>query len=230
MSTATMYSFAQRPDTVVVDEPFYAHYLNITGDDHPGREEVLAWQCSDPEKVTRDVIMADYPKPVVFFKQMTHHMVGDINEDFMQHTKNIIYIRNPEQMISSYAVVYPNVTMGHVAMDEQWNFYNRLLKTSPPDNLPIVLDSNELLKDPPKVLRMLCDALEIPFYEEMLTWKAGARPEDGCWAKYWYNNVHNSTGWTKQRKEERKCPENLKPLLEECRPYYEKLYAHSLKA
>ena len=38
LSTALMYSFSQRPDTVVIDEPFYAHYLVTTGIDHPSRE------------------------------------------------------------------------------------------------------------------------------------------------------------------------------------------------
>ncbi|MGK7368639.1 MAG: hypothetical protein ACNS64_00385, partial [Candidatus Halalkalibacterium sp. M3_1C_030] len=41
ISTALMYSFAQRSDTKVIDEPFYAYYLRKTGKKHPGREEVL---------------------------------------------------------------------------------------------------------------------------------------------------------------------------------------------
>ncbi|KAI1728009.1 branched-chain-amino-acid aminotransferase-like protein 1 [Ditylenchus destructor] len=225
-----MYSFAQRPDTIVVDEPLYAHYLRVTGADHPGHKEVLASQCSDGEKVVQDIISSEYPKEVAFFKQMTHHLVGCLNEDFMHHTKNIIFVRNPEQIICSYAVVVPNVTLDDIGVEKQWELFNRLSETCNPDNRPIVLDSNEILKDPPKVLKMLCAAIEIPFYEEMLKWEAGARPEDGCWAKYWYKNVHNSTGFIKQTKEERVCPDYLKPLLEKCKPYYEKLYANSLKA
>ena len=31
ISTAMMRSFENRPDTVVIDEPFYAHYLDKTG-------------------------------------------------------------------------------------------------------------------------------------------------------------------------------------------------------
>ena len=37
LSTALKYSFAQRPDTKVIDEPIYAHYLLSTGISHPGR-------------------------------------------------------------------------------------------------------------------------------------------------------------------------------------------------
>ncbi|MGD8481270.1 MAG: sulfotransferase family protein, partial [Gammaproteobacteria bacterium] len=38
VSTAMMYSFAQRPDTRVLDEPLYGHYLKSSGARHPGRE------------------------------------------------------------------------------------------------------------------------------------------------------------------------------------------------
>ena len=51
-----MYSFAQRPDAIVFDEPLYAHYLRVTGIDHPGKEEVLASQENDGEKVVQQII------------------------------------------------------------------------------------------------------------------------------------------------------------------------------
>src|SRR5690242_9044829 len=42
ISTAMMRSFENRGDCAVVDEPFYAHYLEHTQLDHPGRDEVIA--------------------------------------------------------------------------------------------------------------------------------------------------------------------------------------------
>ncbi len=47
ISTAMMRSFGARPDTAVIDEPFYAAYLTETGLDHPMRNEVLASQPCD---------------------------------------------------------------------------------------------------------------------------------------------------------------------------------------
>jgi hypothetical protein len=41
VSTAMMRSFGARPDTAVIDEPFYAVYLAMTGLNHPMRDEVL---------------------------------------------------------------------------------------------------------------------------------------------------------------------------------------------
>ena len=75
ISTAMMYSFAQRDDTVVIDEPLYAHYLKITNSNHPGKKEILHAQLNDADKVINEIILGDYDKPIVFFKQMTHHLV-----------------------------------------------------------------------------------------------------------------------------------------------------------
>src|ERR1041385_1767692 len=113
ISTAMMYSFAQRDDTIAVDEPLYAHYLRTTGIDHPGAAEVLRSQEADGEKVVRDIILGDYDRPIVFLKQMTHHLVK-VTLGFLQQTKNIIFIRDPKHIIASYAQVRPEVTMQDV--------------------------------------------------------------------------------------------------------------------
>ena len=48
LSTAIMYAFDNRSDTVAVDEPFYAHYLNRYPDVyHPGRNDILQSQSTD---------------------------------------------------------------------------------------------------------------------------------------------------------------------------------------
>lgn len=226
ISTAMMYSFAQRPDTIVFDEPLYAHYLRVTNSDHPGKEEVLASQEIDGNKVVQEIILGTYEKPVAFFKQMTHHLV-ELNEDFLSEVENILFIRDPKQIISSYAKVRPDVTMQDIGVEKQWILYNQLKERK---IQPIVLDSNEILKAPKKVLLDLCSTLGVPFYKQMLRWNAGPRPEDGVWAKYWYNNVHRSTGFEKQNTSNRPLPSYLEPLYEQSKKYYDQLYRYSLKA
>jgi len=226
ISTAMMYSFAQRPDTIVFDEPLYAHYLRMTGIDHPGTEEVLMSQEQDGEKVIQKIILAEYDKPIVFFKQMTHHLI-ELNEDFLGKVYNIIFIRDPKQIISSYAQVRPHVTMQDIGMEKQWYLFNQLKENSCHF---VVLDSNEILKDAEKVLNNLCGSLSIPFYKEMLHWPKGTKPEDGVWAKYWYRNVHRSAGFEKQMTSDRALPEYLVPLYNDSKKYYDLLYQHSLKA
>lgn len=226
LSTALMYSFAQRHDTLVIDEPLYAHYLRATDADHPGKDEVLQSQEQDGAKVIAQIAEGLYEKPVVFFKQMTHHLV-EVDTAFLSKTINIIYIRDPRQIISSYAQVRTAVTIDDIGIAAQWQLYQMLQNNR---YSCIVLDSGELLKNPQKVLNTLCVSMEIPFDAAMLHWQAGPKKEDGVWAKHWYSNVHHSTGFEKQPTSDRPLPEYLEPLYKESKTYYDLLYPHSIKA
>jgi hypothetical protein len=226
ISTAMMYSFAQRPDTIVFDEPLYAHYLKISEIEHPGKQEILQSQENDGNKVVKELMLGSFHKPVVFFKQMTHHLIH-LNEDFLSEMKNIIFIRDPKQIISSYAQVRPNVTMQDIGIAKQLQLFKQLIENN---HHCVVLDSNEILKAPEIVLKKLCAALDIPFYKEMLHWSAGPKKEDGVWAKYWYSNVHQSTSFEKQATSNRALPAYLEPLYKESKVYYDQLFKHSIKA
>ena len=221
-----MYSFGQRADTIVFDEPLYAHYLRVTGVEHPGQHEILAAQDNDGNKVVNDLLLGSFDKQVAFFKQMTHHLVA-LDESFLQQMKNILFIRDPKQIISSYAQVRPDVNMQDIGIAKQWQLYQQLTGQN---QHCVVLDSNEILKAPEKVLTALCAAIDIPFDKAMLQWPAGPKEADGVWAKYWYANVHKSTGFEKQATSSRALPEYLQPLYQESKTYYDQLFQHSIKA
>lgn len=220
ISTALMYSFAQRNDTRVYDEPLYAHYLSNTNADeyHPGAKEVLFDMENDGSKVIK-MILGDHGKPVVFFKQMTHHLVN-LDLSFMKNMVNIILTRNPAEMLPSYAKEVPNPTMGDVGYRKHLELLIYLEKIGNP---PIILTSESVLKDPEETLQRLCEKIGIQFDKKMLQWEIGGRAEDGVWAKYWYKNVHNSTGFLPYKCKTMPFPEYLEPLLDECMPYYKKL-------
>lgn len=228
ISTALMYSFAQRDDATVYDEPLYAHYLSKTParEYHPGSDEVIATMENDGEKVVRDLILGDLPKPVAFFKHMTHHLF-DLDLGFLSKTVNVLLTRDPFDMLPSYAVWVEKPTLQDVGYKAHIDLleYLQSIGQNPP-----VLDSKQILLNPKKVLGELCERIGIPFQEAMLSWKAGARPEDGSWAKYWYKSVHESTGFGKYVQKSEPFPEALKPLLDECLPYYEKLNTLAIKA
>ncbi len=228
ISTALMYSFAQRHDTVVYDEPLYAHYLSKTPARayHPGAEEVIATMENDGEKVVRDLILGDQPKPVAFFKHMTHHLVN-LDRGFLSKTVNVLLTRDPVEMLPSYAAQVERPSLRDVGYKLHTELLSQLQSIG---QNPPVLDSQQILLDPQKVLGELCERIGIPFQEAMLSWKPGARPEDGSWAKYWYTSVHQSTGFGKYIQKSDPFPEALKLLLEECKPYYEQLSALAIKA
>jgi len=228
VSTALMYSFAQRSDTCVVDEPLYAHYLRVSGADHPGREDVLASQDTDGERVVRDVILGPCPRPVLFCKQMAHHFV-ELDGGFLAQTAHVFLVREPADMLASLSQVLAAPTLRDTGLAMQTQLFARLaaLGQDPP-----VLDSRRLLQDPRGVLSRLCARLGLPFEESMLSWKAGPRSEDGCWAPHWYAAVHRSTGFSPWVAPARPAQAGLRPdllpLLATCRTHYEELLAHAL--
>ncbi|HEY0743557.1 MAG TPA: sulfotransferase family protein [Chryseosolibacter sp.] len=225
ISTAMMYSFAQRSDTTVLDEPFYAVYLEKSGALHPGRDEVLKSQ-STSEDVVRSMIVNHTTSPVLFIKNMAHHMEV-MEKPFFDNSVNIFLIRNPKQIIASYAQVIEKPVMRDIGIEYQSKLFEQLAREN---NKVIVLDTGRVLQNPETVLKKLCDAAGIPFESSMLHWKKGPKPYDGVWASHWYTNVHNSTGFEKQNTSERVLPAHLQTLYEQARGYYEKLLPFSLKA
>ncbi|MBA3791238.1 MAG: sulfotransferase family protein [Actinomycetota bacterium] len=224
VSTALMYSFRQRSDTVVVDEPLYGHYIAFAGPGHPGEREVLSSMDSDGRRVVRDVLLGPCERPVHFFKNMAHHLTG-MDRGFLGSVTNVLLIRDPKEMLPSLAKQLPNPTLRDTGLAEQIEILEIVLESG---EYPIVLDARELLRDPPGVLRRVCHALGMSFEEAMLSWPAGPKPEDGAWAKYWYENVHDSTGFGPYAPKTAPFPEKLKPLLEECRPLYERLRGYAI--
>lgn len=219
VSTALMYSFAQRADTRVVDEPLYAHYLRVTGAQHPGRDEVLASQENDGEKVVRDVILGPCDRPVLFLKQMAHHLV-DLDHAFLARTRNVILTRDPQEMLTSLVENIPEPTLRDTGFAAQTKIVRELRALG---QVPHVLVAHEILLDPRGELTRLCSVLDIDFDPAMLAWRPGPRPEDGVWAPHWYASVHRSSGFQPYVRKTLPLPDRLSPLLAECRAHYEEL-------
>lgn len=221
-----MYSFAERSDTRVVDEPLYAHYLRVSGVAHPGRDEVLGAMETDGERVVHEVILGPCDRPIMFMKQMAHHLV-ELDRAFLDHTVNVLLIRDPREVLASIVHQLPEPTLADTGLAVQSELLDQLEARGQP---PMVLDSRELLLDPAGVLAELCERIEIGFESGMLSWPAGERVEDGVWAPHWYANVHKSTGFQPYRPKREPLLERLEPVFEECRPHYEHLYRRSIRA
>ncbi|MCB9006820.1 MAG: sulfotransferase family protein [Ardenticatenaceae bacterium] len=176
--------------------------------------------------MVQQLILGDHDQHVLFFKHMTHHL-NDLDWNFMRQTVNVILTRDPLEMLPSYAkqVEQPALHDVGYALHLELFDYLRSIGQTPP-----VLDSKQTLLNPRGVLTKLCQQVGIPFDEAMLGWQAGARPEDGAWAKFWYHAVHQSTGFQQYQPKTEPFPEHLRPLLNECLPYYEKLAPLAIQA
>jgi hypothetical protein len=221
-----MYSFAQRADTRAVDEPLYGFYLAVSGAEHPGYGELRAVLDPDGERVVENVILGPCDRPVLFLKQMAHHLVGDLDWSFLKRTVNVLLTRDPEQMLPSLNVQVPNPSMRDAGYDR----LARILDYCEADGQQVpVIDSRDLQNNPEGVLSRLCERLGIAWDPVMLSWPAGPKDYDGAWAPYWYHNVHKSTGFSPYKAKSEPFPDELKPLLAECAPIYERLSALAIR-
>jgi hypothetical protein len=224
VSTALMRSFENRPDTQVVDEPLYAFYLANTSVDHPGRAEIIASMPADWREVLAQLARAPLPdgKSVYYQKHMTHHLLPQVERTAFAGLRHAFLIRNPRQLLASYAKVRSAPTLADLGLAQQAEIFAAF--GGP------VIDSADILRDPRAALEALCDALSIGFDPAMLSWPPGPRPTDGVWARYWYDRVWRSTGFGPYRESggDDLSPE-LESLAAQCQPFYQELAAHRLR-
>jgi len=224
LSTAMMYSWRERSDTRVFDEPIYAHYLRVTGRRHPGDLEVMASQDPNGDAVVRDVMLAEYEEPVVFFKQMAKHLV-DMDRSFLGQFTNVLLTREPHDMLTSLQKRLPDATIDDTGFPELMEILDTLLEAG---EEPVVVDTRILVADPERVLGELCAHIGIEFESAMLSWPAGPKPEDGVWAPHWYDGVHKSTGWQPYVDKGTELLPGVQPALQLAVPMYERLLPYRI--
>jgi hypothetical protein len=188
-----MRSFGARADTQCWDEPFFGAFLKETGLDHPGRAETLALWETDAARIA-ELCAAPIDAPYHFQKHMAHHILDSTLLDWAAQARHVLLIRHPARVIASYAKGRPDFTADDLGFAALRDLQVRLRDLT--GDAPLVVDSDEILRDPEGELRRICeDGFGILFDPAMLSWPAGPRPEDGPWAPYWYAAVIKSTGF-----------------------------------
>lgn len=227
ISTAMMRSWGSRDDTIVVDEPFYAFFLDRTGRDDPGREEVLRSQPLDWREVAANLTAPLPPgKQISYQKQMSHHLLPEVGYDWMAPLTHVFLIREPARMLSSLDGVLETPELRDTGMPQQGELFERLCQER--GEAPPVIDARDVLQDPRGMLTVLCHAVGVEFQPAMLRWEAGPRPTDGVWGEHWYRTVVRSTGFMPYRERAVTLSPALEAINEACQPIYERLYAHRL--
>lgn len=229
LSTALMRAWENRPDTAVMDEPFYACFLSRSSVRHPLHEAVITAQSTDWSAVV-DMLLGEVPEGATVFyqKHMTHHMLPEAPLEWTGSVRNAFLIRHPVEVAASWARAMhapPSLEdLGYVRQAEIFDFIAERNGSAPP-----VIDAADVLAEPATALDALCMALDLPFDQHMLAWPAGPRTTDGVWASHWYESVWRSSGFSKPGAPADPSPELL-PVIEKALPFYEQLARHRLGA
>ena len=228
ISTAMMRAWGNRADTAVIDEPFYAYYLKRTGKKHPDASEIIAGSETDWRKIVASLRTESIPsgKRIFFQKQMTHHLLPEVDREWIVDLTNCFLIRDPREVILSYIKKNPEPELedlGFVQQSEIFEFIRARTNSIPP-----IVDARDVLEHPERTLRLLCDAVGVEFDKVMLSWPPGLRDSDGIWAKYWYDDVARSTSFQPYKSREGNVPDRLRETYERCQDCYDRLYKHRI--
>lgn len=212
ISTTMMRSFGSRPDTDVIDEPFYAAYLAASGADHPMRSETLAAQKHDWAEIADDLAAFDgaayrFEKHIAF-----HFAFAPPELDWLAGARVFHLIRDPALMVASYRNKFDEVA----PIIDSYRIQRRLYEAAP---APVV-DASDILKAPEPMLRALCAALDMAFTPAMLSWPAGPRPGDGVWGPHWYDALWSSTGFRPYEERPARLPPTLQAIADSCADDY----------
>tara|TARA_B110000438_G_scaffold268421_1_gene283988 strand:+ start:64 stop:792 length:729 start_codon:yes stop_codon:yes gene_type:complete len=223
LSTALMRSFENRDDTFVTDEPFYAHYLNNVDDKHPMKDEIIKNNNTNWNQISR-FLTGPIPskKSVWYQKHMAHHNILNLDISWINDVNNCFLIRNPKEVILSYSRKFKLNSINQLGFTQQFNLYE--VVSSNNINKILIIDAEDLVTNPKKILSEICINLNISFSDKMLSWPLGGRESDGEWAKYWYKNVVNTSSFYKYKKNNQKLPKEYMAIYNKSMKYYEYLY------
>jgi hypothetical protein len=227
ISTAMMRAWENREDTVVIDEPFYAHYLLATGIQHPGRDDVIAAQEHDAADIAA-MLTGPIPghRSIWYQKHMTQHMLPDMPLDWLDGVSNCFLIREPAAVAASFTIQRPDAAAWELGFEQQARLFEHVCDRF--GAAPPVIDADDVLQNPAGILTALCARLGIPFSRRMLRWPPGRRSSDGVWAPHWYAVVERSTGFAPWRARESRLSGFQRRLADQCQAFYDRLSPHRL--
>jgi hypothetical protein len=227
LSTAMMYSFGNRADMHVVDEPFYGPYLRRTGLRHPMRDQIIASRGASAQEVVAD-LLCPIPggRPHAYHKHMTQHMIDGMPRDWIDKVTNVFLIRHPARVLASFSAKYEETTLADIGFVQQAELFDQLMSDG---QRPVVIDSADIRDNPEHALRALCAAIGLAFDPAMLSWPTGGHAADGVWAPVWYGSVHGSTGFAGAEGPLPVLEGTMAAIAKQAMPAYEHLATYRLR-
>ena len=218
LSTALMRSFENRDDTEILDEPFYAYYLDKTKLRHPMYKEIINSYPKNENTIIKDLFNIPNNSEIYYQKHMTHHLLDISNLEWLNKGKNCFLIRHPAKVINSYIKKNEIKNIKDLGFKKQYEIFS--LVKNKLDTNPIVVNADDILKDPKKIITLLCDKLKIKYTNKMIDWPLGSRKSDGIWGDVWYENVKKSSTFIKYKEVNLEVPKKYQELYLECLKIY----------
>lgn len=228
-STAFEHMMRQRKDFVCLHEPFGEAWY---------QGENPLWPRFKPgEKTTPGLTIESVWKDIqekakenqIFFKDFPHYLNHVWTPSFLENFINIFLIRNPSKTITSIFDKWPDFDELEVGFPEQRALFDLLNALT--DKVPIVIDSDDLLEKPEKMVEKFCVATGIPYIKEALQWDSNADTSIYSWwdGGSFHKNLSQSSSLKYQKRnylDIDQTPYRVKQVYRRMLPHYEHLYKH----
>ncbi len=225
-STAFGRMMIERADVAVLHEPFLAlaqgEAVTLPA---PGGGTVTA---GSSRRLVERLAELGRVRPV-FVKEVLDyrydHVFGHPREiAWMTHT---FLVRDPRQAISSHYAMKPAVTCPEIGYEWLWELFQ--LMWSATGRRPLVIRSEDLLRDPAPAVSAYCEAVGLRFLPEALHWAPADRPE---WRRHraWHLDAIRSSGFTSSDNAYPATVDNhpvLRSFYDYHYPFYQRIVQHA---
>ncbi|HEY7433089.1 MAG TPA: hypothetical protein VH641_20410 [Streptosporangiaceae bacterium] len=225
-STAFLRMMIERGDVAVLHEPFLA----LTQQDPvpvpaAGGGTRAATSCPELVGLLAELRLV---RPV-FVKEVLDYRYDYVFANpgelgWMTHT---FLVRDPRHAISSHYAVKPAVTCQEIGYEWLWELFQLLWSAT--RRRPLVVRSEQLLRDPVAEVRGYCEAVGLPFLPEALHWRPGDRPE---WRRHrrWHVDAIASSGFITSQHDYPATVDNhprLRSFYDYHYPFYQRIVQYS---
>lgn len=169
-------------------------------------------------------------KSQIFIKDFPHYILHIADDAFLSHFRHSFLIRDPAKVLPSMFDKWPGFLVEETGYAEQHKLFE-LIKNA--YGTPPVIDADDLVDHPDATVRAYCEAVDIPFISEALSWESGKRKEISWYDKgSWHGNLKASTGLKPQNNNylDVDANEHLRHAYELCLPHYQALRKYRLRS
>ena len=94
-------------------------------------------------------------KAVWYQKHMAHHLLPQVERDWVDGLTNCFLIRHPAAVLVSMTEFFTDPRPEDIGLPQQVELFRRERERT--GRTPAVIDSSDVLRDPPGVLKQLCE-------------------------------------------------------------------------
>jgi hypothetical protein len=179
---------AQRGDLDVVSEPFSAAYY----DGPEARSPRFA--CTDPRATfdhVRKALLDRAAARPTFVKDMAYQALPAADDDLLNGCRHTFLVRDPRWSLVSMAKRWPAFGDDEAGFTAVSELLERVEATGEP---PIVIDADDLRRDPGGMVKAWCAATGLSFEPSALSWQPELVQGWERWQE-WHGSTAASTGF-----------------------------------